>query len=405
MKKIKQLKWSVLLIFVLLLIFSCSKDNELEDTTINLDENFVNLLHAKEIAGEIYFKNKTNSSKSKQSDNSESTKKTIKNLNEIKNEKGKTSFYTINYNEGGFIILSADKRIEPIIGYSENGKFDTDEDLYPLGLKFWIEDTKKQITGVQNSNLRQSDAIKLTWEKVEHFLTGSTNSIFAKPVNPAPDCYEHEVNVTVGPLLYSTWGQSGGFNDALPDIICGGFPTQVLAGCVPIAMGQVMKYYEYPTSYNWLSMPWSYGTTTTANFINDIHDAIDNVYPGNPSYFCDGTGVSASANMGNVLKTQFNYSFANWGTYDYLTVKSNINNNRPVILAGDNGSSGHMWVCDGYTQYSYYYEDCTGYVYYPRFHMNWGWDGSFNGYYAYNNFNPSNTNFNNNKKMIYNITP
>jgi len=37
--------------------------------------------------------------------------------------------------------------------------------------------------------------------------------------------------------------------------------------------------------------------------------------------------------------------------------------------------------------------------------MNWGWGGSYNGYYSYNNFNPAGTNFNNNKKMIYNIIP
>ena len=404
MKK-QQITCSVFLIFTLLLMFSCSQDYETENTNIDLQENFVELSKAKDIAEEIYFENKTNTSSSNKRTSNKSTKRTIKNLNEIKNGKGKTSFYVINYNEGGFIILSADKRIEPIIGYSENSKFDTDEGLYPLGLKFWIEDTKKQITGIQNSNIEQSDVVKLAWEKVEHSLTSSNNSIFAKPIDPDPDCYEHEVTVTVGPLLYSTWGQLGGFNDALPFITCDGFPFQVFAGCVPIAMGQVMKYYEHPTNYTWTSMPWPSATATTANFISDIHDAIDNVYPDNPSYFCDGTGVSTSANMGNVLKTEFDYSFADWGNYDYLTVKSNLDNNRPVILSGDNGVAGHMWVCDGYTQTSYYFDDCTGIVYYPRFYMNWGWDGNFNGYYAYYNFNPANTNFNNNKKMIYNIIP
>lgn len=339
MKEAKQTKRLVFLIFVLLLIFSCSKEHEIEDTNINLQENFVDLFQAKEIAGEIYFENKTNSSKLKQSDNSKSTKKTVKSLDEIKNEKEKTSFYIINYNEGGFIILSADKRIEPIIGYSENGKFDINEDLYPLGLKFWIKDTKKQITGIQNSTLEQSDMVKLAWEKVEHFLTGVQNNASTKnnttakiPIDPDPDpgCYEHEVTVTAGPLLYSTWGQSDGFNDALPFITCDGFPFQVLAGCVPIAMGQVMKYYEHPTSYNWVSMPWPSATTTTANFISDIHVAINNVYSGNPFYECFGTGVDATVSMGNVLKAEFDYSYADWANYNYLTVKSNIDNIKAI---------------------------------------------------------------------------
>ncbi len=37
--------------------------------------------------------------------------------------------------------------------------------------------------------------------------------------------------------------------------------------------------------------------------------------------------------------------------------------------------------------------------------MNWGWAGANNGWYAFDNFNPGNNNFNNNKKMTYNIIP
>jgi hypothetical protein len=172
-------------------------------------------------------------------------------------------------------------------------------------------------------------------------------------------------------------------------------------------MAQVMKYYQHPTNYNWSSMPLTSGTTTTANFIADIHEAIGNVYSGNPFYDCDGTYVSNSQYMGNVLKNQFNYSSANWANYNYITVKNNIDNNRPVLLRGDNGGSiGHMWVCDGYRETSFYFADCTGGTFYPLFHMNWGWtNGDFNGYFSYNNFNPNNYNFNNDKKMIYDIIP
>jgi len=115
--------------------------------------------------------------------------------------------------------------------------------------------------------------------------------------------------------------------------------------------------------------------------------------------------VSSSANMGNVLKTQFNYSSADWANYDYNIVENNLNSNSVVILSGDNGTTGHIWVCDGYRQTSYYLDDCSGGTFFPIFHMNWGWGGSYDGYYSYNNFNPANSNFNNNKKMIYNIIP
>lgn len=328
----------------------------------------------------------------------------------MKNEKGKTSFYVINYDEGGFVLLSADKRVQPIIGYAEEGEFIVDQDSYPLGLEFWINDAKKQITDIQNSSIEQTENDKLAWSKIQILSTENSESITGRPPTdpdePGGDpCYAHTVSHTTGPLLSSRWYQTGGFNDALPNITCDGNNFQVYAGCVPIAMGQIMKYHEYPTSYNWSAMPLTYGTTTTASFIEDIHDAIGNVYNGQPFYECDGTGVSASSNMGNVLKSQFNYSSASWGSYNFGFVKANIAVARPVLLSGDNGQTGHMWVCDGYRATTYYFENCgsVGYLY---FNMNWGWyGGSNNGWFSFDNFNPGNTNYNNNKKMIYNIMP
>ena len=205
--------------------------------------------------------------------------------------------------------------------------------------------------------------------------------------------------------MNTSWYQTGGFNNELPYITCNGSRFQVYAGCVPIAMAQVMKYHQYPSNYNWSSMPLTYATSTTANFIEDIHNAIGNVYSGEPFYNCDGTGVISSANMGSVLIAQFNYTNAITANYNYNTVKSNINYNRPVILSGSNSISGHMWVCDGYRTTSFYSDDCTG-VSYLHFHMNWGWyNHVYNGWYSFGSFNPGNTNYNSNKKMIYNIIP
>lgn len=76
----------------------------------------------------------------------------------------------------------------------------------------------------------------------------------------------------------------------------------------------------------------------------------------------------------------------------------------PVLLRGSNGSKGHMWVCDGYKVYNIYDEDCNGWSYW-YLSMNWGWGGDYDGWYSHGNFNPNNTNYNSNKKMIYNIIP
>ncbi len=401
MKKINTKLLLIFLTFILLFSYACSENDDIENINLSQQDNFVSLDYAKKIANNINFKGKHNESFKGKFKNS---KRTVKKMNEVKNKKGKTSFYIINYNEGGFIILSSDKRTEPILAFSEKGGFVVENESYPPGLKMWMEDAQKQITEIQSSNIVQSELNKIAWQEVENAIANSTQSVFAK--EPEEKCEDRTETITVGPLMDSTWDQLSGYNSALPFITCYGSSFQVYAGCVPIAMGQVMRYYSFPTNYNWSAMPSGTASTTTANFIDDIHDAIGNQYLGEPSYFCGGTGVSASANMATVLKNEFGYSYASWSNYNYNTVKSNINSGRPVILSGNNGVEGHMWVCDGYKQTTYYYEDCTGASFIPRFYMNWGWGGNYDGYFMYDNFNPfGGTGFNNNKKMIYNIIP
>lgn len=113
--------------------------------------------------------------------------------------------------------------------------------------------------------------------------------------------------------------------------------------------------------------------------------------------------------MGVVLKIFFNYSSANFATYNWNTVENDLNYNRPVILSGDDGISlGHTWVSDGYTIISYYFDDCSG-TQSLYLHMNWGWEDpysyAYDGWYGFNNFNPGILNLNDNKRMIYNIIP
>ena len=357
----------------------------IEDESLNLNENFVELSEVQKIAESLNFS--TNKAKKKSISKNNEQNKNVKEIKEIKNNSQKVNFYIINYVEGGFVLLSADKRTQPILGFSDKGNFSLEDKDIPEGLQFWVNDAKKQISDIQNSQIKQSKKEKKAWDE--------------------EGCTENTETITVGPLLNTTWHQQGGFNDALPYITCNSNPYQVLAGCVPIAMAQVMKYHEYPTSYNWSSMPNTYGTTTTANLISDLHTEISTMYGGSPnplSYSCTpSTGVSAGANMGSVLKNDFNYTTADWASYNYQTVKSDITYGKPVILSGSNTSSGHMWVADGHKTITYTYEDCYS-ISYLYFNMNWGWYGSSDGWFAFDNFNPNNT-YNNNKKMIYNITP
>jgi len=121
MKQVKMNKWFFIL--GLLVIFSCSRDNDLGDSTEISQENFVDLSMAKEIGAEISFKSNDSNPQTVKNTSFGTVKKKIKTVDEVKNDNGNTVFYVINYLKGGYIILSADDRAQPIIGFSDGGTF------------------------------------------------------------------------------------------------------------------------------------------------------------------------------------------------------------------------------------------------------------------------------------------
>lgn len=161
-------------------------------------------------------------------------------------------------------------------------------------------------------------------------------------------------------------------------------------------MAQVMKYHEYPNDYNWDNMPNTEGTTSTSILMRDIGDAVD------MDFGCYGSGAEGNT-IAPALKNNFDYSsYVSYSDYDGQKVVSDLSKERPVILLGDDGSSiGHAWVCDGSRTY---HNECTGNQFLDLY-MNWGWDGDYNGWYDYNNFDPGGNNYNHNKKMVHKIIP
>ncbi len=396
MEKSKSIKQILLFLFIVVFSFSCSKENELETTELSSNNYFMELSTIEDIANGIYFPSDDGS-------NLKSTKpktKTVRGIDEIKNKSKKTSYYIINYEEGGYIILSADKRASPVLGFSINNNFEVDESLYPPNLKFWMEDASAQIEAIQQSSREQSPKEEKAWDRIQHSLIHEVYSL--KP-EPPPDCWEHTEITTVGPFMEPEWGQEYAYNTSLPWITCNGDSYQVRVGCVPLAMAIVMKINEHPTSYTWSSMPLTYGTTTTANYIEDLWDAINSENSSYPDYDCDETLVVPSV-VDDVFEDHFNYTNSSTDSYNYQTVKTDIQNDRPVILVGYDGDEGHAWVCDGYQETRYFYDDCDEQIT-LYLHMNWGWYGDYNFYFAYNNFDPGNTSWNEDKLMVYNITP
>lgn len=385
----------IVISFVIFGFYSCEQE-EIKtepDSRLNINsENNISLEFARNISDNILF----------ESENKQSNTKERKSINAISDENSEILYYVINYKGGGYVILAGDNRSKPILSYSENHNFKIDKE-YPEGLEDWLEFAQTQMQEIRVKKLTQTKEIKAQWEsfinkRKINITSLKTDNVLKKedPIGPCQDESEQ-----VGPLLTTTWNQGCGFNNLLPSLSCSDECGRVLAGCVPIAMAQVMKYYNHPSSYNWSYMSLHNGTPETQRLIKDIHDAIP------VQYSCDVTGVSSSYDIGYALRTYFNYSTASQSQTNYYaeTSKENLRYGRPLIFSGS-GSGAHMWVCDGFRRNKICMDNGMA-VDYLFLHMNWGWQypSIYNGWYSYDNFNPGNSNYNNNIRVVSNIKP
>ena len=79
-------------------------------------------------------------------------KRRIHDVSIIKSTKGAPLLYAINLEEG-FVVVSATKKISPILAFSKTGKFDLDEICkLPIGLNLWIDEQKEGIASIRNNS-------------------------------------------------------------------------------------------------------------------------------------------------------------------------------------------------------------------------------------------------------------
>lgn len=106
------------------------------------------------------------------------TKKTIKSTLAVNPKGSDPLMFIVNYEGGGFIIISGDNRMTPILAYSESNPFPTDQKNLPGGLVDWLSSVDEAIEKLRTSNVKQSDDIKKVWER---FKKKSMNDTFTNP--------------------------------------------------------------------------------------------------------------------------------------------------------------------------------------------------------------------------------
>lgn len=315
---------------------------------------------------------------------------------------GMVTFYTFTFRSGGFVLIAADDASIPVLGYSYESTVDAD--TYNPAAQAWFEDYSRAIVEISKSKLSNSETRPL-WDNIIN--NQATRSI---------------LNVT--PLVETNWDQGCYYNALCPTETGAGYGScnHAWTGCVATTMSVLMKYHQWPTTgigYHTYTHPdygvqtANFGATTynyaaMPNTVNSANTAVATLmYHAGVSvdmqYGASGSGAY-SEDVPFALINYFNYSptthleakssypvLADW----QALIRTELDASRPVYYAGSStASGGHAWICDGYTLSD------------NKFHMNWGWSGSFNGYYAIGNLNPgSGNNFNDENRVIIGVQP
>lgn len=306
-------------------------------------------------------------------------KLTLVNASEVNSTRSakEPAYYIFNSSEGGFAIIAASDAAHPVLAYSLEGSFSMDSSM-PENLSEWLAEYRSQIEESRRSGGKATDEVKAEWEAI-------------LKVNAAS-------STTVVDLNTPEWGQGDPFNRKCPKV----GKDATLVGCTAVAISEVMAHYGYPVSgtgnlpayttdggisvpalelgeeYKWKDMLPKY---KGVSFNAAQADAV--------STLCYHIAVMAQANFGvSATGASLDQSIprlAEYMQYDkgtakyaksYLSgdewksmLKAEVDAGRPVLMSGTSSAGGsHAFILEGYDSAD-------------RFLMNWGWNGTSNGFY------------------------
>lgn len=311
------------------------------------------------------------------------------------------NFYVYNLAKGGFVIVSADDCVEQVLGYSESGHFDIA--TAPDNMQYLLREYQSEINYA-----------------IEHQTLQLPASNMLLPVESSG-----EARQAVAPLVSTKWNQSDPYNNLCPMYDA---DRRCVTGCAATAAAQILNYFEWPatglgsntytctinetatslsldftqTTFDWANMLDVYNESATDEQNTAVATLMYNVGVAfNMNYGLSSGSTTQAAyrafvnnfNYDRSLKyaARANHSITEWNEMVY----NELANRRPVFYAGYNSSSGHAFVCDGYSSDNF-------------FHINWGWGGTSDGYFKLSALTPgtqgiggSDSGYNSRQEIIY----
>ena len=312
---------------------------------------------------------------------------TVKWVHEVKNSSNAAmaAYYIVNTDKG-YVIVAGDDRSREILAYGEGTLTDLND--LPEAVQYFLNIYQKQMEYLQ-----------------------------AHP-GMMPQKLNRNLGVSVEPMLVTEWSQGKPYNMKTPKKGYGSDPY-CKVGCAAVALGQVMRFWEYPEvspvlpgytcpssgyvledlpeyTFDWANM-LNYYRSSTDQYTDAQIDAVSWFlrYVGQAEsmdYELDKSGAPRE-NILDALRTfgyldarviekidfqtdEVNYNDEEWGEL----IQSELIAGRPLIycafdMSSDStGIGGHAFNVDGY--------DADNDLY----HVNFGMSREKNAYYALNNF-------------------
>jgi predicted outer membrane repeat protein len=345
------------------------------------------------------------------------------NVETFKDDSGITSYYIVNLKPSGYVIVSADDLVEPIIGFADDGTFDPSFDN-PLGALV-INDMNNRLSAVRQTiglmSLPQNSTQTKEQNKWQIYLTTAKESQSGFQLM----ALNYVTDVRVPPLVQSRWDQS-----YVSEETCYNYytPGKYPCGCLATALAQLMRYFEYPVAgigkisfnvkvdtkyrtyttvggddqggpYQWTAMvlkPASYSGTLSEAQRKAIGSICYDAGLGMKMEYSQGGSGAEMSDANNALKNTFHYSNVYFGNDEIngigsanllLMINPSLDTGSPVVLgifSSLTSSSGHAVLCDGYayditTSYNRSGNPSTKST--PYHHINMGWGGTDDAWY------------------------
>ena len=318
---------------------------------------------------------------------------------------GIVCFYVFNF-DNGFVIVSAEDKVSPILAFSQEAPFDVHN--CPVNMRLFLRDYVQAISQISNVNAYTS--------KIQEW-----NELLVPSVSI-------QVSDNMDPLIQTKWDQGKYYNNCCP-LDSNGPNGHAYTGCIATVMGQLIRYWEYPTSgfgshsymannsedghgdygmlsvnfaeahYHYDLMPATLSYSSTDEEVDAVATLLFHCGVSvDMRYGSSGSGA-ATLDVPNAMQQYFGYPECH---YEYRNdysdslwaemVKAELDAGRPLYYNGhiDTNGGGHAFICDAYRFNDY-------------FHFNWGWSGNGNGYFRLSNLHVGQTPLNTNQGAIFGL--